>query len=196
MSWFPIGPDFVYTPRDSAPPQRISRRNMYARQTQVWNIAVDPNDPNTLYTVDQDTNISPVVKGGAVGRRTAPVEKPRDQLTMPTIGRRAFKNSPDAVKAGGKLFEQHCAERHGATAAGTRLGPSLSRAQVPQAPAGAIFWVLSNGVVRHGMPDWSKLPAPERWQIVTFLKSLNALRGNVPPSPARVHITTRKHQAT
>lgn len=70
MSWFPIGPDFVYTPRDSAPPQRISRRNMYARQTQIWNIAVDPNDPNTLYTVDQDTNISPVVKGGAVGHRT------------------------------------------------------------------------------------------------------------------------------
>lgn len=70
MTWFPIGPDFVYTPRDSAPPERISRRNMYARQTQIWNIAVDPNDPNTFYTVDQDTSISPVVKGGAVGHRT------------------------------------------------------------------------------------------------------------------------------
>jgi photosystem II stability/assembly factor-like uncharacterized protein len=71
MSWFPIGPDFVYTPRDTMmSPQRISRRNMYARQTQVWNIAVDPNDPNTLYTVDQDKYILPVVKGGAVGHRT------------------------------------------------------------------------------------------------------------------------------
>ena len=71
MSWFPIGPDFVYTPRNTMmSPQRISRRNMYARQTQIWNIAVDLNDPNTLYTVDQDTNISPVVKGGAVGHRT------------------------------------------------------------------------------------------------------------------------------
>lgn len=71
MTWFPIGPDFIYTPRDTTmSPPRISRRNMYARQTQIWNIAVDPSDPNTLYTVDQDTNISPVVKGGAVGHCT------------------------------------------------------------------------------------------------------------------------------
>jgi hypothetical protein len=25
--------------------------------------------------------------------------------------------------------------------------------------------------VRRGMPDWSKLPELERWQIVTFLKA-------------------------
>jgi len=52
MSWFPIGPDFVNTPRDSAPALRLSRRNEYARQTRVTAIAVDPNNPNTLYTVD------------------------------------------------------------------------------------------------------------------------------------------------
>ena len=42
MTWFPIGPDFIYTPRDSATPQRISRRDMYARQCQIWGITVDP----------------------------------------------------------------------------------------------------------------------------------------------------------
>jgi len=71
MTWFPIGPDFIYTPRDTLAPQRISRRNMYARQTQIWNIAVDPTDPNTIYTVDQDTNVGPVVQGGAVAHRTS-----------------------------------------------------------------------------------------------------------------------------
>jgi hypothetical protein len=34
--------------------------------------------------------------------------------------------------------------------------------------------VLTNGVVRKGMPVWSKLPEPQRWQIVRFLKSLDA----------------------
>jgi mono/diheme cytochrome c family protein len=36
-----------------------------------------------------------------------------------------------------------------------------------------VFFILTNGVVRHGMPAWSKLPEPERWQIVTFLESLH-----------------------
>jgi mono/diheme cytochrome c family protein len=81
-------------------------------------------------------------------------------------------NDRDALAAGGKLFEQHCAECHGMKAEGSKRGPSLLREEVQQATPGALFWILSNGVIRRGMPDWSKLPEPERWQIVTFLKSL------------------------
>jgi mono/diheme cytochrome c family protein len=80
-------------------------------------------------------------------------------------------DDPEAVAAGGKLFDQHCAECHGKKAGGTRRAPSLLRQDVQQASPGALFWVLTNGVVRHGMPVWSKLPEPMRWQIVTFLKS-------------------------
>lgn len=85
-----------------------------------------------------------------------------------------FEGRPQEVIAGSKLFVQHCAECHGPKADGTMHGPSLLGAEVRQAPPGALFWILSNGVVRRGMPDWSKLPEPQRWQIVTFLKSLNA----------------------
>ncbi|MHB8525331.1 MAG: c-type cytochrome [Candidatus Acidiferrales bacterium] len=83
-----------------------------------------------------------------------------------------LESDPEAVAAGRKLFEQHCAECHGMKAAGTKRAPSLLKPQVQQAPPGALFWILTNGVVRHGMPDWSKLPEPQRWQIITFLKSL------------------------
>jgi mono/diheme cytochrome c family protein len=79
---------------------------------------------------------------------------------------------PDAVAAGRKLFEAHCAECHGEAAAGGKKAPSLRAQEVQQATPGAIFWVLTNGVVRRGMPVWSKLPEPQRWQIVTYLKSL------------------------
>jgi mono/diheme cytochrome c family protein len=81
---------------------------------------------------------------------------------------------PDAVAAGGKLYEQHCAECHGAKAGGTKRGPSLMQELVEQATPGALFWILSNGVVRHGMPDWSKLPEQQRWQLVSFIKSFRA----------------------
>ncbi len=86
--------------------------------------------------------------------------------------RNPFEGNTEAVAAGGKLFEQHCAECHGAKAGGTRKGPSLLREEVQQATPGTVFWILTNGVVRRGMPVWSKLPEPERWQIVTFLQSL------------------------
>jgi mono/diheme cytochrome c family protein len=83
----------------------------------------------------------------------------------------------DAVAAGANLFDQHCAECHGDAAEGSRKGPSLLKEQVQSATPGTLFWLITNGVVRRGMPVWSKLPEPQRWQLVTFLKSLN------PPPP-------------
>jgi mono/diheme cytochrome c family protein len=80
---------------------------------------------------------------------------------------------PDAVLAGGKLFEQHCSECHGEMAGGAKKGPSLRAAEVQQATPGTIFWVLTNGVVRRGMPVWSKLPEPQRWQLVSYIKALS-----------------------
>jgi mono/diheme cytochrome c family protein len=85
---------------------------------------------------------------------------------------------PDAVAAGSILFEQHCAECHGDVGEGSRKGPSLLVPEVQTATPGTIFWVLTNGVVRKKMPVWSKLPEPQRWQLVRYIKSLGG------PAPA------------
>ncbi len=86
--------------------------------------------------------------------------------------RNPLEGDPDAVAAGAKLFELRCAECHGETAEGGRKGPSLRAEEVQRSAPGTLFWILTNGVVRRGMPVWSKLPEPQRWQIVTYLKSL------------------------
>jgi mono/diheme cytochrome c family protein len=78
----------------------------------------------------------------------------------------------EAVLVGKKLFAQHCAECHGPAAEGGKKAPSLRVDEVQQATPGSIFWVLTNGVVRRGMPVWSKLPEPQRWAIVTYIKSM------------------------
>jgi mono/diheme cytochrome c family protein len=80
----------------------------------------------------------------------------------------------DAIAAGANLFDQHCAECHGDTGEGSRKGPSLLKEPVQTATPGALFWLLTNGVVRRGMPVWSKLPEPQRWQLVTYIKSLGS----------------------
>jgi mono/diheme cytochrome c family protein len=93
--------------------------------------------------------------------------------------RNPMEHDPDAVAAGQNLFEQHCSECHGNAGYGTEKAPSLRAEEVQGAAPGAIFWILTNGVVRRGMPVWSKLPEPQRWQLVTFIKSLGA----VPKTP-------------
>jgi len=86
--------------------------------------------------------------------------------------RNPLEKDPDAVAAGRNLFEQHCTECHGDSAEGGRKGPSLMAEQVQKAEPGTIFWLLTNGVVWRGMPVWSKLPEPQRWQLVSYIKSL------------------------
>jgi cytochrome c oxidase cbb3-type subunit 2 len=85
-----------------------------------------------------------------------------------------LSNDPEAIAAGGILYAQHCAECHGSKAEGRKRAPSLLVSEVQSAEPGAIFWILTNGVVRRGMPVWSKLPEPQRWQLVSFLKSLRS----------------------
>jgi len=90
---------------------------------------------------------------------------------------------PDAVAAGAKLYEQHCAECHGDIAQGGKKAPSLLADEVQQATPGTLFWILTNGVVRRGMPVWSKLPEPQRWQLVSYIQSLNPVRAPTSAAP-------------
>ncbi len=92
--------------------------------------------------------------------------------------RNPFEKDPEAVDAGRNLFEQHCSECHGNAGDGSRKAPSLRAEEVQSAAPGAIFWIVTNGVVRRGMPVWSKLPEPQRWQLVSFIKSLGSPSAN------------------
>ena len=101
--------------------------------------------------------------------------------------RNPLATDPDAVAAGGKLFALHCAECHGDMAEGGKKAPSLLADKVQQSTPGTLFWLLTNGVVRRGMPVWSKLPEPQRWQLVSFIKSLSAPAQPAPPDVKTPH---------
>ena len=85
-----------------------------------------------------------------------------------------YEGDGEAVRAGQKLFVRHCAECHGENAQGTAGAPRVSSQTVKRASPGDVFWFLTNGNRRAGMPSWSRLPETRRWQIVAFLKSLDA----------------------
>ena len=81
-------------------------------------------------------------------------------------------SDPQAAAAGAKLFAQHCAQCHGRDATGRAGKPNLRSMRVRASTPGELEWLLTNGSLRNGMPSWSRLPEPQRWQLVSFLKSL------------------------
>lgn len=93
------------------------------------------------------------------------------------IAARALRNpyagSPDAAAAGKRLYSRHCASCHGDAAQGIGMRPSLITPRVHDATDGELAWLLENGNLRKGMPSWSRLPDERRWQIVSYLRSLN-----------------------
>jgi mono/diheme cytochrome c family protein len=84
-----------------------------------------------------------------------------------------YAGQADAIAAGGRVFEDHCAKCHGADAEGRGKKPSLRSSRVQEATDGEIFWLLKNGNLGKGMPTWSnKLPEQTRWQVIAYVKSL------------------------
>jgi mono/diheme cytochrome c family protein len=108
--------------------------------------------------------------GGGHGLASVPASAP-ERLNP-------FGESPDAVAAGRKLFLRHCAECHGDDGEGGRRGPSLDSRRLREASPGALFWFLTNGRLAAGMPEWSRLPAARRWQIIAYLQG--KLAGGLP----------------
>jgi mono/diheme cytochrome c family protein len=130
-----------------------------------------------------------ILLAGTVGAQTGSASPGNDNAVYAELAKAPKKaverhnplaTDPDAVAAGGKLFEMHCAECHGDTAEGGKKGPSLRAEEVQQATSGTLFWLITNGVVRRGMPVWSKLPEPQRWQLVSYLKSLTPTDPSAP----------------
>jgi mono/diheme cytochrome c family protein len=85
-----------------------------------------------------------------------------------------YEKQPDAIAAGRNIFEEHCAKCHGQNAEGVKKRPSLRSERVQrQATEGDLHWLLVNGSMKKGMPPWAKLPDPQLWQLITYLKSLH-----------------------
>ncbi len=83
-----------------------------------------------------------------------------------------YDSQANAIAAGAKLFHQNCSSCHGSAATGTDKKPSLHTDRIRTSTPGELEWLLKNGSMKNGMPSWSRLPEQQRWQIVSYLKSL------------------------
>jgi mono/diheme cytochrome c family protein len=105
------------------------------------------------------------VANGSWLKKVPPTDR---QRTNPYAGQ------TEAVAAGGNLFQNNCAKCHGIDASGKGSRPSLKSERIKNATDGELAWLLKNGEPYKGMPGWGGLPEQQRWQLVTYLRSLNA----------------------
>jgi len=81
---------------------------------------------------------------------------------------------PEAAAGGKKLFLRNCAECHGQDGSGLvkKHAADLQLPVVQNQSDGTLFLKISNGNPDRGMPSFSKLPEPQRWQLVLFIRRL------------------------
>jgi putative copper resistance protein D len=91
-----------------------------------------------------------------------------------------------SIATGGRLFHENCAVCHGPS--GTGDGPAarslprppadLQAAHTVSHTAGDLFWWITGGIPRAGMPGFAdRLSEEERWDVVNFLRALGSARG-------------------
>jgi glucose/arabinose dehydrogenase/mono/diheme cytochrome c family protein len=95
-----------------------------------------------------------------------------------------YAGQPSAVATGAKLYVKNCGSCHGVGGRGSGNVPPLSHGRAQTAPDGEVFWFITKGAPDNGMPSWAQLPQKQRWQIVTYVKSLKAGTGNKPATLA------------
>ena len=83
-----------------------------------------------------------------------------------------YRGEAPAAQAGGQLYALYCAACHGRNAQGNGNIPALAHGRVQNVADGEVFWFITKGSNSGAMPSWASLPEQQRWQLVTFLKTL------------------------
>lgn len=83
-----------------------------------------------------------------------------------------YRGQAAAAEAGRQLYVSDCAACHGRAGEGTGNIPALAHGPAQSATDGEIFWFITKGSNSRAMPSWASLAEQQRWQIVTYLKTL------------------------
>ena len=110
------------------------------------------------------TTVAFAAKSGEWWKQVPPKDHAR---TNPLSGR------GEVLAVGAHLYKDNCQQCHQANAEGDgKKKPSLKTDRIRTATDGDLEWFLRQGDLAHGMPSWSNLPEAQRWQIITYLRSL------------------------
>ncbi len=104
-----------------------------------------------------------------------------------------WENRNDAITEGRSLYLQHCASCHGKNGEGSGNAPGLVDGNIEAVTPGEVFWFVTHGDPKNGMPSWAQLPKQDRWKIVSYVKSLGLSQTeSAAPAPSSDNTTPIK----
>jgi mono/diheme cytochrome c family protein len=121
------------------------------------------------------TVVAAVVVLFVVASYAADVRQPDSTWVAPPNAaskRNPLASRPELAAGGARIFAERCAMCHGDTGRGTPDAPSLVTDDVLNQTDGSLFWKISSGNTRAGMPTFSFLPEGQRWQLVLHVRNL------------------------
>ena len=98
------------------------------------------------------------------------------QEHIPQNAKNPFAGNAAAIAAGSRLYEQACQSCHGGEAKGGERAPALTGSSFRRGNLdGEIFLNIRNGVPSTQMPPFKRLTTDQVWQLVSYIRSLNAV---------------------
>lgn len=98
------------------------------------------------------------------------------QEHIPQNAKNPFAGNATAIAAGSKLYEQACQGCHGGEAKGGERAPALAGGNFRRGNLdGEIFLNIRNGIPSTQMPPFKRLTTDQVWQLVSYIRSLNAV---------------------
>ncbi len=82
------------------------------------------------------------------------------------------EGDPKAAVAGKPLYHLRCARCHGEHGEGSGNIPAFVHGKVQSVSPGELFWFITRGDVKNGMPSWASLPKQQRWHIISYIRTL------------------------
>ena len=83
-----------------------------------------------------------------------------------------YAGQKQVLPAGQKLYHHYCARCHAENGEGSGNIPALVDGVLETVTPGEVYWFVTKGNPQNGMPSWAKVPKKERWEIITYVKSL------------------------
>jgi glucose/arabinose dehydrogenase len=106
-----------------------------------------------------------------------------------------YAGQAPAVQAGKVVYTRNCGACHGPSGQGAGNVPPLGHGMVQTTPDGEIFWYITKGDKENGMPAWAHLPEQQRWEVITYLKSIKNSGSGASEASLASAVNTKKSTA-
>ena len=88
---------------------------------------------------------------------------------------RNFKTSEKDIAAGAQIFLNQCSDCHGPDGTGSQVAPALIGREFEHGNSDwAVYRTIRDGVASTAMPATPDLSEDQRWQVISFVRSLDA----------------------